>query len=337
MLFLSSHQQESEKMKNKVKQNIRFILSHFKEPIFPRTITSRSTTCDGTQFKVVYNEKEMFRTYEQSKFIDCRVSVYRSSYATEECHEDENLNLQVADMITVNLYKPIFMRESAQIKALYAILQEIKRILTGKPTILRSMGAFHIYQPIEPQPLEQIKEFIDHIIRQYPELRLMLRYPEQKFSGGIFDSSHQQDQLHNPSMLLVPGTFDSNNIEKRKEEENQEIILIQKWDGYRPRIVWTIFDFLTLRPYIRYDHQADSKEFLICKWCFWCASHLNTRNVITKCPACDNDGILDSIPISDKEVYEIDSSQKSRIKLESGSNNNNDNNNDNIVQTNSSI
>ena len=59
--------------------------------------------------------------------------------------------------------------------------------------------------------------------------------------------------------------------------------------------------------------------------------------MITKCPACDNDGILDSIPISDKEVYEIDSSQKSRIKLESGSNNNNDNNNDNIVQTNSSI
>ena len=59
--------------------------------------------------------------------------------------------------------------------------------------------------------------------------------------------------------------------------------------------------------------------------------------MINKCPGCDNDGILDSIPISDKEVYEIDSSQKSRIKLESGGNNNNDNNNDNIEQTSSSI
>jgi len=312
MLFLSSHRQQSEKRKNKVKQNIRFILSHFKEPIFPRTITTRSTTCDGTQFKVVYDEKEMFRTYEQSKFIDCRISRYRSPYATEEYHYDENLKLQVADLITFNVYKPIFMRESAQLKAVYAILQAIKRILTGKPTILRTMGAFHIYQPIEPHPLEQIKEFIDHIFRQYPELRLILRFPEQKFSSGIFDSSHQQEQLHNPSMLLIPGTFDSINVEKRKEEENQEIILIQKWDGYRPRIV-------------------SSKEFLICKWCFWCASHLNTRDVITKCPACDNDGIVDSIPISDKEVYEIDSSQKSRIKLESDCNNN-----DNILQTNGS-
>jgi hypothetical protein len=237
LLSILSKQQESKrKRRKKVGEGVRCILSHFKQPIFPRTITSRSTTCDGTQFKVVYDEKEMFRTYEQSKFIDCRVNIYRSSYPTEECHDDENLNLQLADMITVNLYKPMFMRESVQIKALYAILQSIKRILTGKPTILRSMGAFHIYQPIEPHPLEQIKEFTDHIFKQYPELRPMLRFPEEKFSSGIFDSSRQQEQLHNPSMLLIPGTFDSINVENRKEEENQEIMLIQKWDGYRPRI-----------------------------------------------------------------------------------------------------
>ena len=109
MLFLSSYPQRSEKIKNKIKQNIRFILSHFKEPIFPRTISSRSTTCAGTQFKVVYNEKEMFKAYEQFEFIDCRVSVYRSSYATQECHHThEN---QVADLITFNVCKPIFMRK----------------------------------------------------------------------------------------------------------------------------------------------------------------------------------------------------------------------------------
>jgi hypothetical protein len=257
MLFLSSQQQQSEKRKSKVKQNIRFILSHFKEPTFPRTITSRSTTCDGSQFKVVYDEKEMFRTYEQSKFIDCRVSIYPPLYATKEYCSDKGVNMQLADLITFNVYKPIFMRESAQIKAIYVILQAIKKILDGTPTISRSMGAFHIYQPIEPNPLEQINEFTDHIIRQYPELPLMLRFPEQNFSGDMFDSSHQQEQLHNPSMLLIPGTFDSINVEKRNEEENQEIILIQKWDGYRPRIVSTIFDFLTLRPYIRNDHSAD--------------------------------------------------------------------------------
>jgi hypothetical protein len=310
--ILSSRQQQQESeraRKETIRKGIKFILSHFKKPIFPRTTTSRSTTYDGPQIKVVYNEKEMFRTYEQSKFIDCRVSMYRSSYATEEYHDDENLKLQMVDLIIIDICKPIFMRESAQIKALYAILQAIKGTLTGKPTILWSMGSFHIYQPIEPQTPEQIKKFIDYIIRQYPELQLILGFQEQRLSG-IYNS-YQQVQLYNPSMLLIPGTFNSN-VEKRKDEE---IMLIQKWDGYRPRIVSPIFDS-SINPYIRYDHQAESKAFLICKWCFWCASNLSAKNVITKCPMCDNNGLLNSIPISDKEVYEIDSSQRSRIKLE---------------------
>jgi hypothetical protein len=69
-------------------------------------------------------------------------------------------------------------------------------------------------------------------------------------------------------------------------------------------------------PYVKYDHQADSKAFLICKWCFWCASNLSTKKMITQCPMCDNKALLNSIPISDKEVYEIDSSQRSRIRME---------------------
>lgn len=296
MLFLSSHPQQSKKRKNKVKQNIRFILSHFKGPIFPRIISSRRTTYDVTQFEVVYSEKEMFRIYEQSKFIDCRVSIHRSSYSQKR---PEDQNQEITDLIIFNVYKQVFVRESAQIKALYAILHSIKKILGGKPTILRSTSSFHIYQPVEPHPLEQIKQFIDHIIKQYPELQLILKFPEQ---------------LHYSSMLFIPGTFDLN-IEKRKEDD--EIMLIQKWDGYRPRIVSSEVDFI-LRPYMRYDHLADSKAFLICKWCFWCASNLSTKNVIIQCPMCYNNGLLNSIPISDKEVYEIDSNQRSRIKMEPG-------------------
>jgi hypothetical protein len=295
MLLLSSHPEQSKKRKNKVKQNIRFILSHFKEPIFPRTISSRSTEYDATQLKVAYSEKDMFRIYEQSEFIDCKVSIYRSSYAQERLDDQ-----RIADLIIFNVYKPIFMRESVQIKALYVILDAIKKILAGKPTILRSTSSFHIYQPIEPHPLEQIKQFIDHIIRQYPELQLILKFP-----GQIFDSC--------PSMLLIPGTFGSN-IEKTKKEY-EEIMLIQKWDGSRPRMVSPVLDFL-LRPYVRYDHQADSKAFLICRRCFWCASNLSTKKVITKCPICDNNALLNSMPISDKEVYEIDSSQRRRFKME---------------------
>jgi len=109
-------------------------------------------------------------------------------------------------------------------------LQAIKQILNGKPTILRSVDSFHIYQPIEPNSLDEIKKFVDNVIGQYPKLQLVLRFPER-----LFGSFPQGEKLQNPFMLLIPGTFDLKNIEKR-EEEREEIMLIQKWDGYRPRI-----------------------------------------------------------------------------------------------------
>ena len=39
-----------------------------------------------------------------------------------------------------------------------------------------------------------------------------------------------------------------------------------------------------------------SRYFLICKSCFWCASLLNTKE-ITKCLGCDNDDLLDSAAV----------------------------------------
>jgi len=158
MLSLLSQQKQAQhkskkKRREKVREGIKCILSHFKEPIFPRTISSTNTTYHGTQVKVVYNEKEMFRTYEQSKFIDCRVRIYPSLYATKEYYSDKGVNMQLADLITFNVYKPIFMRESAQIKALYAILQAIKKILDGGPTILCTRMPF-----ISTNRLSQIQQ-----------------------------------------------------------------------------------------------------------------------------------------------------------------------------------
>jgi hypothetical protein len=226
-------QQESKsKRREKVREGIKCILSHFKEPIFPRTIRSINTTYNGTQFKVVYDEKEMFRTYEQSKFIDCRVSIYPSLYANKEYSNDKDVNMQLADLITFDLHKSVFMRESAQIKALYAILQAIKKILAARPTILCSGDDFHICQPIEPDPTERIEEFRDRIINEYPELSLFLRLSK-------LDPCHSQ-QPYNPSMLLIPGTFSSN---YEGGEKHQEITIIQRWDENRPKIDSVLIDF----------------------------------------------------------------------------------------------
>lgn len=226
-------QQESKReRREKVREGIKFILSHFKQPIFPRTISSINTIYYGTQFKVVYNEKEMLRVYAQSKFIDGGVSICTSLSATKEYHNDQDVNMQLADLIAFDLYKSVFMRESAQIKALYAILHAIKKILAGRPTILYSGNAFHICQPIEPDPTEQVIEFRDRIINEYSALGLFLRLSK-------LDPCHPQ-QPYNPSMLLIPGTLSS---KCEEGEEHQEITIVQRWDGHRPKIDSGLIDF----------------------------------------------------------------------------------------------
>jgi|SRR5215210_1449731 hypothetical protein len=58
-------------------------------------------------------------------------------------------------------------------------------------------------------------------------------------------------------------------------------------------------------------------HLLLCRSCFWCASYFNIGRVInTKCPSCNDDDKLESMPISYDEVYKFDYDQKRGIILE---------------------
>ena len=46
-------------------------------------------------------------------------------------------------------------------------------------------------------------------------------------------------------------------------------------------------------------------HFLLCGSCFWCASFLELRVAIDVCPSCMN-GKVESMPLSDKEIYTFD-------------------------------
>jgi len=62
-------------------------------------------------------------------------------------------------------------------------------------------------------------------------------------------------------------------------------------------------------PYHKQQHSnkertAECKQihFLLCGSCFWCASYIDLRNTVEKCPSCMN-GKVESMPLSDKEIY----------------------------------
>ena len=60
----------------------------------------------------------------------------------------------------------------------------------------------------------------------------------------------------------------------------------------------------------------DKIDFLLCGSCLWCASHFNNYiEVVTKCPSCSSNNV-ESIPISNDEVYTFSHNRSRGITLE---------------------
>ena len=59
-------------------------------------------------------------------------------------------------------------------------------------------------------------------------------------------------------------------------------------------------------------------NFLICNSCFWCASIYSNMNSLSnaKCPVCDDNSNLESIPIHKKEPFKINYNSKTGVALE---------------------
>jgi hypothetical protein len=58
-----------------VDDGLGFILRHFEEPIFPRTISTHTT--EGSQV-LVYNKEEALARFQQANLLECRINAYPS-------------------------------------------------------------------------------------------------------------------------------------------------------------------------------------------------------------------------------------------------------------------
>ena len=201
---------------------INFILNHLKEPLFPRTISTY--TSEGRQFEV-FSKEEMIKAFEQSDFLDCRVNAY-PSYT-----EYKGINRQAPNFLFIDLDRSTFDTERAHRLALTNTLRNIKEKLSeAYPTVLWSGNGYHIYQPIEAFILEEEEVFSSSNEFDQPS-KEFLRFAEQ------YLSNNKSDPSHNPSfkscMIRIPGSFNSKCVLKGRDPE---VRIIQRWDGYRPKI-----------------------------------------------------------------------------------------------------
>lgn len=222
-LFLKQIQEPKERKntptlhdKISIEDGLDFILSHFQDCKFARTISTKLT--ENRQI-VVYSREEALARFEAADWLDCKTSAYPDFTGWK------GINRQAPNFIFIDLDLGRLGPKELN-KALEETLKNINDKLGGYPTVLWSGHGYHIYQPVESFVLEEITEFAKF---DQPSRRL-IQFTEQYLSNKKSDPCHSFTMSFKNCMLRVPGSYNS------KNERKIEVSIIQKWNGYKPSI-----------------------------------------------------------------------------------------------------
>lgn len=191
-----------------------FILNHFEEPLFPRTISTKTT--EGRQL-IANNRNEALARFKQANFIDARINSF--PYYIEH----RGRNIQKSNFIFIDLDKNRFNSKSSLTRALNETLQKIKEKLNGFPTVLFTGNGYHIYQPLDGIVLEQYDDF-----NGFPDVsQQFLRFASKYLTNGKSDPNNYPSLRS--CLLRVPGSINS-------KCPRTQVKIIQRWNGFRPHI-----------------------------------------------------------------------------------------------------
>ena len=84
-----------------IEEGLDFILSHVGEPIWPRTIFTKTL---GKQY-TVYSREEAIARFKQSNLLDCRVNAY------PDYTEFKGINRQSPNLIFIDIDRCLFRTE----------------------------------------------------------------------------------------------------------------------------------------------------------------------------------------------------------------------------------
>jgi hypothetical protein len=115
-----------------MERGLAFITSHFEEPIWPRTIFTKTL---GRQY-TVYSKEEALARFKQSNLLDCRINAYPNYISYH------GINRQPPNFIFLDIDRCLFRTDQEFWRAVQETSKNIEQILGGKPSILWSGKEF---------------------------------------------------------------------------------------------------------------------------------------------------------------------------------------------------
>jgi hypothetical protein len=211
---------------NQIEAYLDFILEHLNGPLFPRTIMTKAL---GYQ-KEVFSKHELLDYFKASDFKDCRINAYTT------CTGFKGVNLTAPSFIMIDLDLKDFEYSTDELnKVLNKTIHKLRDQFHGAhPTVLWTGNGYHVYQPV----LGFILDEIDRFARFTDPNKKDLTSRFMQFAESFF-TDKKGDVQHRPSikscLLRIPGTINS--------KCNQEVKIVQKWNGIRPPINYLLRDY----------------------------------------------------------------------------------------------
>ena len=211
-----------------------FVLSHFDYPNchFPRTISTKNT---GNRQVSVMSKIEALKYFEESDFIDCRISAF---------------GLFEQDKIMPNL---IFVDQDKQ-EYLNSVLYIFHKTIGSKPTVIDTGNGYAIIQPIKMSSCAGVTQGN----KKGEELsKLFLQWAERYLTNNKCDSANHPS-LKN-TMIRIPGSYNSKLLAKGRSLEESQVFVRYSWDGKRVAIE-------SIRPaFIRHVNKIIKQESKLAK------------------------------------------------------------------------
>jgi hypothetical protein len=202
-----------------IESGLDYIIGHFEPPIWPRTISTKTT--QNKQI-LIYSREEAVARFNQASFLDCKINAY------PRYTEWKAVNRQAPNFIFIDLDLGKFRSRAALDRALTKTLKNTceKFNVAVNPSVLWSGNGYHIYLPVEAFVLEQESEFA----RFGNPSRKFIQFAEAYLSNNRSDPEHTKGLSFRNCMIRIPGSFNS------KNGKREAVKIIQKWDGNKPSI-----------------------------------------------------------------------------------------------------
>ncbi len=215
--------------------SVDFILSHFKSPtgIFPRkmmTLTSKGLIS-------INSKNEILQRCREADYQECLINAY------PEILEMNGMLIQSPNFVLIDLDLSLCKTCVYPIRKLDYLLEQtllqIKKDISGHPTVLWTGNGYHIYLPVQVPILDTEFEFskgrfqnlfsLNSKYYDYYMSEVFMQFAEIYLTGGKSDLSHRP--RYSNCMVRIPDTYNIDSLSKGTSLEKSQVKILQEWDG----------------------------------------------------------------------------------------------------------